>query len=184
MIKATLIGLSCFVLFLALHVVIFRAFVPKERFCAIKNIFFAVTPVYLFVYLYMPSSYIVVDTLGHAAPGGLAMRVTGLLVFLSGLMLYVFLFLGYCQFYFIVDRSISVRIMIEMERAASRRLNYAGILSVYSFDAILMRRLEHMLEGGYITRDERGYYGNTPKGRKEAALFSFFKRLLKLGPGG
>ncbi len=188
MIKATLIGFACFILFLAVHLVVFRAFTLKERFRAIKYIFFLMVPVYVALYLWCPSTYVLVESAGTgaggAAVGPSAYRATVALNFLAGLMFYVFLFLGYCQFYFIVDRSISVRIMIELERAPGKKLDYDGILSVYSFDEILRRRLTHMLEGNYIVKDAEGRYSNTGKGRKEAALFAFLKSLLNIGPGG
>lgn len=186
MIKAVLIGFCCFILFLTFHVIVFRTIELKERFRALTIIFFSIIPLYAVAYLLVPADYLVIVPMEPVAPVFSQRSIHfmhGAINFLSGLMLYVFLFLGYCQFYFIVDRSISVRVMIEMERAADKRLSFDDIMLVYSFHGILARRLEHMVEGEYLVR-EGDYYLNTPKGRLEARVFRFLKEFLKLGPGG
>jgi len=186
MIKAVLIGFCCFILFLALHVVVFRTIELKERFRALTIIFFSIIPLYVFTYLLVPVDYLVIVPMEPVAPvmsGRSIHFIHGAMNFMSGLMLYVFLFLGYCQFYFIVDRSISVRVMIEMEKAAGKRLNFDDIMRVYSFHGILARRLEHMVEGAYLVQDG-DYYFNTTKGRVQAKVFRFLKEFLRLGPGG
>ncbi|MEK7773829.1 MAG: hypothetical protein AAB307_05730 [Deltaproteobacteria bacterium] len=188
MIKAYLLGFLCFALFLCVHVIVFRTIELKERFRAIKTIFFSLIPVYAALYFITPSGYVVVETGGpaaffSAAPFGTIVAVTVYIHFLSGFMLYLFLFLGYCQFYFIVDRSISVRVMIEIEKSPDGRLSAEEIQKVYPFKGILDRRLEHMVCGNYI-EDRNGRYSNTGKGRAEALVFSFLKDLLRLGKGG
>lgn len=186
MIKAVLIGFVCFILFLAFHVIVFRTINLTERFKALTIIFFSIIPLYTVTYLLVPADYLVIVPMEPVAPvvsQHFINSIHGAINFISGLMLYVFLFLGYCQFYFIVDRSISVRVMIELERATNKRLSFEEIMSVYSFHGILARRLEHMLEGEYLVR-HGNYYLNTPKGRMEAKVFRFLKEFLKLGPGG
>lgn len=186
MIKAVLIGFCCFILFLTFHVVVFRTLDLKERFRALTIIFFSLIPLYVVTYLLVPVDYLVIVPMEPIAPAISQHSIYffhGAMNFLSGFMLYAFLFLGYCQFYFIVDRSISVRVMIEMEKAAGKRLSFDDIMRVYSFHGILARRLEHMVEGEYLVR-EGDYYVTTPKGRLEAKVFCFLKEFLRLGPGG
>lgn len=187
MIKAILTGLFCFVLFLAVHIAVFRTVELKRRFLCLTIIFFSILPAYALIYFLIPSGYMVLAPLGPVGkpviPLELVFKLTAVINFSSGLMLYVFLFLGYCQFYFIVDRSISVRVMIEIERSSGKKLSFEEIKGVYSFDGILKRRLEHMVENKYIAEDS-GRYSNTGKGRFEARLFSFVKDFLRLGQGG
>jgi hypothetical protein len=188
MIKATAIGFTCFLIFLVLHVAVFRSIRLRERFRALTVLFYCLIPVYAVLYAALPSPYVV--NLVPAGPGAPFMavetfyRATLAVNFLGGLALYVFLFLGYCQFYFIVDRSISVRVMIEIENSPGKALSFDEIKRAYSFNGILTRRLEHMVEGRYLMKDPSGMYSNTPKGRAEARLFAFLKDLLMLGPGG
>ncbi len=188
MIKAVFTGLLCFILFLALHLFTFRKFEPKGRFRALVIIFFSLMPLYAVVYFLIPTGYMIYASIGAVSAKPVisletAYKLTAVLNFLSGFFLYIFLFLGYCQFYFIVDRSISVRVMIEIENSPQKRLSFEELKKPYSGEEIFLRRLGHMLEGNYL-KDESGYYSNTKKGRLEARLFGFLKNLLKLGKGG
>jgi len=101
----------------------------------------------------------------------------------NALLVYGFLFIGYCMFYFLIDRGFSGRMMIEIESAPQRRLRPAEIAARYSLAMVLRRRLNEMLEIGRITA-VNNRYRNTVKGQRAAALFSFVKRFLQLGEGG
>lgn len=186
MLKAYLIGIFCFILFLILHVIIFRRFELNERFKTLVYIFFSLFPVYTSLYIWIPYDLVSLVPSEPVKPH-LSLwwiyTLSSASNFLGGLMLYVFLFLGYCQFYFIVDRSISVRVMIELENAPQKRLSYDEIKKVYDFDEILFRRLQHMLDSKYIEKNS-GYYMNTKKGRLEAEVLKFLKEFLNLGKGG
>jgi len=103
--------------------------------------------------------------------------------FFLGLFIYLLLFFGYCQFYFIIDRSISVRIMIELEKSEKKKLDFEEIKKVYNPDYIFLRRLKHMIDSRYITK-EGDAYRNTKKGKFVAMLFKFLKEYLNLGEGG
>ncbi|MEK6532095.1 MAG: hypothetical protein AABZ23_06365 [Deltaproteobacteria bacterium] len=186
MIEAIGAGFFSFVLFIVVHVMVFRSFELKERFRAITVIFIAVIPLYVLLYSLIAPDYMVVSV-GTGGPGiiapSTALSASRHLAFLIGLALYVFLFLGYCQFYFIVDRSISVRVMIEILESDKKRLTQKEIKDAYSLDGLLDRRLGHMIEGDYIKGDS-AEYSNTWKGAFEARFFKAVKRLLRLGKGG
>lgn len=186
MVKAYLIGIFCFILFLILHVIIFRKFNLEERFQTLVKIFFSLIPVYILLYILIPYdlvSLVPSEPIKPHLPLWLIETLSGVFNFLGGLMLYVFLFLGYCQFYFIVDRSISVRVMIELENSPEKKLSCEEIKRVYGFDEILSKRLKHMLDSKYIVENS-GYYMNTKKGRFEARVLKFLKEFLNLGKGG
>ncbi len=168
--KAVVAGLGCFFLFLVLHVVVFRFIKPEERFRTLTLIFYGLLPLYIVVYFLLPGARWF-STLHE------------FLDFLAGLFLYIFLFLGYCQFYFIVDRSISVRVMMEIENSGGEGRGFDEIKRLYSFDHILSRRLEHMVYGGYLEKKGERYV-NTRKGHTVASLFAFLKDFLRIGPGG
>lgn len=187
MIKSIILALLCFLIFLAAHVILFRLLRPEKRFRTLVAIYLALIPAYIAAYLLTPDGFTVVSAPG--VPGAPLLpletvyRLTGVINFASGLVLYTFLFLGYCQFYFIVDRSISVRIMIELLASPRRRLSLDEIEKVYPCREIFRRRLEHMVDGRYL-RESGGYYEVTGKGRLEGLLFKFLKELLVLGRGG
>lgn len=187
MIQSILIGLACFFAFLITHVIVFRLIRLKERFRALFYIFLVFVPVYVFLYSVFSADYLVLAPIGPVVDPKLDLetvyKITRGIYFASGLALYLFLFLGYCQFYFIVDRSISVRVMLEIERSQRKMLTPEEIQKAYTFNEILSRRLGHLVEGKYLI-NKGGYYQNSGKGRFEARLFNFLKELLNLGKGG
>lgn len=187
MIKSIILGLICFAAFLALHALVFRILRPKERFSTLLLIFLALIPAYILLYALTPAGYLILAPLGPMGapviPLETVYKITRVINFMSGLVLYLFLFLGYCQFYFIIDRSISVRVMIEIQGTSKRMMSFDEIERAYPYKEILSRRLDHMVEGGYIINKD-GYYALTGKGRLETRLFQFLKGFLKLGKGG
>ena len=170
MFKGILIALFCFILFLLIHALIFHNLKIKKRFHTIAMTFYSLFPVYALIFFLIP-----------VFPTGSVSST--IISFLNGIVIYVFLFFGYCQFYFIIDRSISVRVMIELENSPEKQLTVEQIKEAYSLDYLLLRRLGHMVGTNYIT-ENAGYYKNTRKGRYEARLFKFLKEFLQLGPGG
>ena len=164
MITGIFVALSSAAIFLLLHVAIFHFLRPKRHFRSIVLTFLGVIPVYAVLFWVFSDSFA-----AH--------------YFLNGLVIFLFLFLGYCQFYFIVDRSVSVRIMIEIEKSQGKSLTEEQIMGVYSLEGMMVRRLQHMEDGGYITR-QSGAYMNTGKGSLEARLFAWLKDLLRVGLGG
>jgi hypothetical protein len=111
MVKATLTGLVCFLLFLLVHVIIFRYRRPEERFKTLSVIFFSLSPFYVIAYFLLP-------------PWQGIYSLEGALVFLSGLFLYIFLFQSH-------DFD-EIKKVYSFDRVLSRRLEHmvhSGYLS-------------------------------------------------------
>ena len=177
MLKGLVLAACGFVLFLAVHVLVFRLHVPERRFFTMVRIAFVIGLVFIGVHRTTPSD------LGF---GLLPQEYTGAgwaIDLMNGLLVYGFLFIGYCMFYFLVDRGFSGRIMIEIESSPGKQLRPSDIADRYSMEAVLRRRLNQMLKIGRIVEKD-GRYCNTAKGQSAAALFAFVKRFLQLGDGG
>lgn len=175
MLKGWVLAVAGFLVFLAVHVLLFRIRVPRRRFNTLVGIESGV--VLGLVGIHLATS----PTLGFL-PEALTRAGWGLdlsnMLLVSG-----FLFTGYCMFYALVDRGFSGRIMIEVSTASGGRLRAADIASRYSLEQVLMRRLTETMEIGRIELSE-GHYRVTGKGRRMAALFLKSKRFLRLGDGG
>lgn len=102
---------------------------------------------------------------------------------LSGILLYFFLFIGYGQFFYMAESSVGVRTMIELNAEPGNGLTLNDLTRHYRYDWMLARRLKRLVHAGYLVEYE-GWYRTTPRGRIVAAIFSWCKRLLRLGPGG
>ena len=183
MLKGVVIGFFCFIVFLLLHIVIFHNRKIGQRFVTLVAIFCSLLPVYIFLYILIPVEAMLILRADLSEAPGSVIGLSKVFNFLIGILFYLFLFFGYCQFYFIIDRSISVKMMIELEKSGDKKLTLEQIKKVYSPDYILLRRLEHMIDSRYIVEDS-GSYRNFPKGRIIARFFQFLKDYLQLGEGG
>ncbi len=175
MLKGLALALFAFILFLIVHVLVFRAFRPTRRFDTMVRIMGVLGVLTICLHRMTPA------TMGFLPEA--YVRAGWAVDLLNGLLVYGFLFIGYCMFYFLIDRGFSGRIMIEIESSPERRLRQADIAARYSLEMVLHRRLTEMVEIGRVTL-ENGRYLNTGKGRAAAALFRFSKWFLQLGEGG
>jgi hypothetical protein len=174
MIEGVLFSSIAFSMFLAAHVLYFHYAPPVARWKIISRIavlFFAVYTVLFYLLPFFNWFSLMVDT-GQAK----------FAAYLNGTVLYIFLFFSYAQFYFLIDRSISARIMtdiIEMGGSAT----HEQIRERYSSGALQQRRLDDMVYGGYITLQD-GKYQLTARGRRNGVIFHWCKKYLHLYPGG
>lgn len=175
MLKGLALAMGGFLFFLVVHVFLFRLTLPRLRFNTMVRIAVGTGVGLLVLYPFTPPDL-----------GFLPARYTGAgwaVDLLNGLLVFTFLFVGYCMFYFLVDRGFSGRMMIEIEASPARRLRAEEIAARYSLEMVLLRRLGEMVEIGRVVERD-GRYVDTAKGRGAAAMFAFVKRFLQLGEGG
>jgi hypothetical protein len=103
----------------------------------------------------------------------------GLIDFLNGLLLNVLLLLGYTYFFFLVERGLSLRVMIEIGRSPQGRMTIPDIQRVYPYDYILDKRLGQMVKMGYAKIDGEVISG-TEKSAKLAAANKLVRRILRV----
>lgn len=100
-----------------------------------------------------------------------------------GALVFLMLFFVYLTFYYVVDRSITTRMMIEIERSPGKGLDFGELTRNYDIDTKYKNELQGMLDGGFI-RKEGEYYVNTGKGAAVAAATAWYKKTFRLGKGG
>ena len=183
MLKGFVIGFFCFIVFLILHNFIFHNWKIKFRFRALVWIFYSLLPLYMLLYTLIPGDAMLLMPINYMITPVVVIGISKIFNFSLGILIYLLFFFGYCQFYFIVDRSISVRIMIGLEKSKDKKLTLEQIKKAYKPDYIFLRRLEHMIDNKYIT-EESGFYKNLSKGKILARVFQFSKNYLNLGSGG
>ena len=166
MLKGIIVTFGCFILFLLIHVIVFHNWKKHHRFRTLVLIWTGLLPVYVV-------AYFLIDCFGSA----------NIIGFLNGALIYLFLFFGYCQFYFMVDRSVSTRMMIEMENSLEKKLTFEEIKRVYDMGDKIFRELKDLLNTKFIIEDS-GYYCTTKKGRYYTRIMKFLKGYLNLGRGG
>lgn len=183
MIKGFVIGLICFIVFLIVHVIIFHTREIKYRFLVILKIFLSILPLYILLYILIPTKALSIMPHDLHLLSRPVIILGQIFNFCMGLLIYLLLFFGYCQFYFIIDRSISIKIMIELEKMKGKSATFEQIKKIYNPDYIFSRRLKHMIDSKYLIEEE-GSYKNTQMGKTLARLSKFLKEYLQLGEGG
>lgn len=102
---------------------------------------------------------------------------------LSGAFVYWSLFSGYYQFFNMADNSVGVRSLIELSRGPEEGMDLVELKRVYPYDTMLGRRMERLVEAGFLERaGER--YRCAPKGAAAAKVVGGLKAFLRLGRGG
>jgi hypothetical protein len=89
---------------------------------------------------------------------------------------------GAAQVYFLIDRSISLRILTDIIEAGGT-VSREYVRERYSPEVLQQRRLDDMVYGGYVIVNN-GHYTLTAKGRSHALVFRLCKKYLHLYPGG
>lgn len=176
MIEAIILSGVAFFLFLIVHFLWFHYRKPTNRWRSVMRTFWFFFLLYTlaFVLIPLPNWLDILNTQSVSAI---------LFAWANGAALYVLVFLGYAQFYFLIDRSVSARIMIEIEQSPMKRLRVEEIHERYDPKGMQRRRLQDMLYGGYVIK-EGEYYKNTKRGKLHAHIFKFCKIYLHLFPGG
>jgi hypothetical protein len=105
-----------------------------------------------------------------------ALLICGITVLLSLLFLYT-------AVYFLVDRSISSRMMIEIENSVKKALTFEELKEVYGVEAKYRDEIEGMAHAGFLVKKE-GRFKCSPAAGMISAAGALIKGLLKLGPGG
>jgi hypothetical protein len=100
--------------------------------------------------------------------------IDGIANLLNGMLFNVFFLLNYTVFFFLIERGLSLRVMIHIDRAKEGRLTLEDIKRVYTYDYILKKRLGQMFAMGYAVQEGK-YICST----KKAATLIRANRLVR-----
>lgn len=105
--------------------------------------------------------------------------------YVNGLAIFVSLFILYMPFYYTISASLSVQsmIMISDNTLAKKPTELSWLREQFTSKKLIHDRLDLMIINGYIHASHERYY-LSPKGRFIAEIFSKFKKIWRLGPGG
>lgn len=162
MLKATLIVLGCFILFISLHFIIFHNLKVKRRFRSLLIIGLSLFPIYGIAFLLIPD-----------------IPPLKTVNFLNGISLFLLISFFYLHLIEFVDRSITTRIMVEIEDSPEKGLTLKEIKERYSLKEKLSYELEDMMHLKVISKDS-GYFKNTLKGSYYARFIKFLRDFLRL----
>lgn len=150
--------------------VVFHAVAPRKTFSSMLTWFAPTVPLYLLFYLMTPAD------LGILSPEfvGVDWRI-GLG---NGLAVHVLLFLTAGLFYSHADRSITVRLLIELARAPKKRLTLAELQAMCG-EVLMQDRLDIMVRNGFLAvRGDRLVL--TPKGWIVGTIGLVTRRVVRI----
>jgi hypothetical protein len=173
MLRSLVAVLTAFVVFVVVHFLHFHFFPPVERINALLLTTVLGAILYLVLLKLLPSDEVLAKKLrlGKSAMKALPVAI--------GLLLYALLFIGYLEFYFTADRSITFRMLRITNERPNQAITTEEMLAAYDVPSILVRRLGDLEYGGYYTK-EGEYYKLTPKGKLAVGIYGFTIDFLHL----
>src|SRR5262249_36500123 len=134
---------------------VLHALSPRKAFASMVWCFAPTLPAYLALYWWTPAD------LGVLAPAtaGTPFRLGPA----DGLVVQGLLFLTGVLFYYHADRSITVRLLIELARAPEQRMSLAEMQAVCGLDVLMRDRLDTMVLNRFLV-ERGGRYHLAPKG--------------------
>jgi len=156
---------------LIVQAAVFHLVAPRKAFASMLASFAPTLPLYLLLYLVTPADLGFLPSAFVGADWRLGL--------VNGLVLQVLLFLTAGLFYSHADRSITVRLLIELARAPQQRLTLAQMQAVCGVEVLMADRLEIMLANRFlIARGDR--FVLTPKGWIGGSIGLAARKILRM----
>jgi hypothetical protein len=176
MVEDIFLSISAFILFIFVHGLVFHFFAITHLYRTVQRLACLFLGIYTLLVIITPR-ILVNDGIALI---GLRGRVISYAI---GCLIYLLFYSCYLQFYFLIDRGVSVRTMVDLSKLPDGKGTFNDIAATYVPVQLLQRRIDDMLYGGYVT-DEQGTYRLTKLGWIFAKVFGFLKKYLHLYPGG
>lgn len=156
---------------LIVQAAVFHLVAPRKAFASMLASFVPTLPLYLLLYVMTPADLGFLPSAFVGADWRLGL--------VNGLVLQVLLFLTAGLFYSHADRSITVRLLIELARAPEQRLTLAQMQAVCGVEVLMTDRLEIMLANRFlIPQGDR--FVLTPKGWIGGSIGLAARKILRM----
>lgn len=172
MLKGIIISLALTFLWVAAQVTIFHIRRPRRVFLSMVYLFSMTLPLFPLVYLITPPDLFFLPR--HCS------RASEWLGLGTGFFAHILLFFAYVEFFYYVERSVTLRLLVEFRKSPGTALD--EVRKIYGMERMVAERLEVMKENGF-TNLKDGVWGLTTRGRLFARTFILARRFLNLGPG-
>jgi len=177
MLRASAAALLSFVIFLAMHFTYFHYGIPYEK---VRSLFITagIGLVVFFVLLYIFPAEEWFRSRLHISQS----LMVNLVYPAFGVVFYGFLLLGYLEFYFTADRSITFRMLMIADKQPGHSITKEKMAELYDVPGILDRRFEDLTYGGYFEVNGDDYH-ITRKGDLILKIYKVTIEGLHLGTG-
>ena len=153
-----------FVLWIAAHLVAMHINPAKGRMSAMMKAWLISLPVLLVVLAILNHS----DRLVAALNG----QESALISWFYAFLLHLLLFFLFVECFYHIERSVTLRLLVEIQAAPGTGPSIAVIMKDYSVDDMIRRRLDDMERSGFVRKTGNGWI-LSPKGETLAKIMSF-----------
>ncbi|HEY9216160.1 MAG TPA: hypothetical protein VIQ29_25310 [Ancylobacter sp.] len=175
MLRSTISTLASFLVFLIVHFLTFHFLAPNDKVNFLLATAAAGLVLFFILLSVLPSEEWFREKL-HVSDRAMKRVLFPAL----GAFFYALLFLGYLEFYFTADRSITFRMLIITSEQPGQEITQAKLLELYDIQSIVVRRIDDLTYGGYFDR-EKDRYRLTTKARIVLQIYKFTIDFLHLG---
>lgn len=175
MLRSAIAAILAFILFLVTHFLDFHFYMPYAR---TNHLLWSATLGLISLALilrYLPTEKWFQEKL-HISDSLMQRLIYPLL----SALLYGFLFLGYLEFYFTAERSITFRMLMIMGKQPEKTITRDDMFKKYDVPGIIDKRLSDLEYGGYIMKKDNKYT-LTNKGKLTLGIYQFSIDFLRLG---
>ena len=177
MIRATAASLGAFILFLIVHLLDFHYLVPIER---THHLLWTASFGFILLIIFLS---IFPDEQWFHKKLHINDKLLRCLVYpLLAIILYGFLFLGYLEFYFTAERSITFRMLMLMAKQPQQSITKDLMFQKYDVPGIVNKRFSDLEYGGFINKHD-DLYTLTDKGKFTLNIYKFSINFLNLDTG-
>jgi len=173
MLKGLLLSVLMIAVWGLVQLVVFHTFRPRNPLKSMIASFLPALPGYLLLYAATPPTLGILPHHLAATPAPLGV--------LNGFLILFLLFLTCVQFYYHLNRAISLRILIEFERVAGRSMTLDQIEDACSLSSLIGGRLEALVAYGLVLRSG-GHCHLTIGGGIAAAIGRTARKIIELKP--
>ncbi len=177
MLKVSAAALLAFLIFLVIHFVYFHYCMPNEKVKTLLLIAGLGLIIFFFLIYAFPSEEWFKGKL-HISEEGMNRWIYPAF----GVLFYGFLLLGYLEFYFTADRSITFRMLMIADKQPDHSVTKEQMSALYDVPGILDKRFEDLTYGGYFEVNGNVYH-ITDKGKIILKIYKIAIEELHLGTG-
>lgn len=171
MLKGLLLSGLLVTAWLVVQGVVFHAAAPRKAFSSMMMCFAPTVPLYVVLYVLTPANLGVLSPQFVGADWRLGLA--------NGLVVHVLLFLTAGLFYSHAERSITVRLLIELSRAPQQRLTLAEMQAVCGVEVLIQDRLDIMVRNGFLAAGS-DHFTLTPKGWIGGTVGLMARQILRM----
>ena len=169
MIKGYLLSLGLILIWVMTQITVFQIRRPTRKFLCFTLLYFLTLPAYVVLYFATPPD------LGFLPP---ALAQTPVLTgFFNGLLVHLLLYCTYGEFFFYVDRPLTLQMLVEFLKQPDGTLTALELSKRYSMERMIRERLASMVHNRYLVK-EGDRFRLTPKGECFGRIFTLIRAIL------